>query len=154
MAVRGQSGVAVSPGRAPYSGGHRTPKATALYWPTLSLRSLASSTPRSRRHGGCHAALHLLAALQPRSRHARVVGDNLAVIRYGAGTARLRRPAMQGLIGPTLSRLESTGWVLDWRAVRRRLNSAADTVATTGVFDAARLAEAGGLEPTLHTTWH
>ena len=103
---------------------------------------------------GCHAALHLLAALSPQSRQARVVGDNLAVVRYGAGTARLRRPAMQGLLGPTISRLESAGWALDWRAVRRRLNSAADSVATTGVYAAARLAIQGLLSPALHTVWH
>ena len=35
--------------------------------------------------------------------------------------ARLRRPAMQGLLGPTMGQVEAAGWGLEWRAVRRRL---------------------------------
>ena len=103
---------------------------------------------------GCHAALHLLLHLRPVHRQARVSGDNLAVVRYGAGMARLRRPAMQGLLGPSISQLECAGWTLDWRAVRRRLNTAADAIATAGVTTAARLAQQGSWAPATRTVWH
>ena len=103
---------------------------------------------------GCHAALQLLTHLRPPERLARVVGDNLAVVRFGAGTARLRRPAMQGLLGPSISRLESAGWVLDWWAVRCRLNAAADAIATSALFAAARLARDGLAEPVLRYVWY
>ena len=103
---------------------------------------------------GCHAGLRLLAELRPVARLARVVGDNLAVVRFGAGAARLRRPAMHGLISPPLGHLEGAGWTLEWRAIRRRLNCAADAVATAGVYAAARHAAAGHFAPVLRTVWH
>ena len=61
---------------------------------------------------------------------------------------------MQGLLGPTMGALEAAGWSLDWRAVRRRLNGAADDVATAGVYAAAALARAGTFAPRVHTAWY
>ena len=66
----------------------------------------------------------------PHARH--VVGDNLAVVRYGAGTARLRRPELQAHLEGALGRALAAGWCLQWCAVRRRLNRAADALALEG----------------------
>ena len=88
---------------------------------------------------GCRAALGLLAELRVPTRAARIVGDNLAVVRFGAGTGRLRRPQMQAQIDQSLAHVHAAGWRLQWIAVRRRLNQAADRQATAGVHWAARL---------------
>ena len=88
---------------------------------------------------GCRLALDMLVALQPPSRAARIVGDNLAVVRYGAGTARLRRPELQAHLEGALGRALAAGWRLQWCAVRRRLNRAADALALEGRLWAQRL---------------
>ena len=44
------------------------------------------------------------------------------------------------------------GWNLSWRAVRRRLNAAADELATAGVVWASGLARQGSAEET-RLTW-
>ena len=102
---------------------------------------------------GGRVALDLLLRTQADLRLARVIGDNLGVIRYGAGEARLRRPAMQSVLEPLLGRIALAGWGLSWQAVRRRLNGAADALATDGVHWAASLARAGVTEPRLHIEW-
>ena len=76
------------------------------------------------------------------------------MIRFGADLGRLRRPAMHGLLSVPIAELESRGWTLDWLPVRRRLNSAADAVATAAVFQAATLAEAGKFDPVITTQWY
>ena len=103
---------------------------------------------------GCAEAIRLLLALRPPLRRARIVGDNVAVIRYGAGNARLRRIDMQAQLEPVLAMAYSAGWVLDWQAVRRSLNMAADSLATQSVYWAARLTGAGKNRTRVHTTWH
>eukprot|EP00959_Pyramimonas_sp_CCMP1952_P405508 8499003-Pyramimonas_sp.AAC.1 len=42
-----------------------------------------------------------------------------------------------------LAQAKSIGWVLSWQAARRRLNKAADSLATQGVFLAVALRNAG-----------
>ena len=59
-----------------------------------------------------------------------MVGDNLAVICYGAGTARLRRAKIQAHLEISLGAALAAGWRLSWQAVRRRLNGEADSLAT------------------------
>ena len=103
---------------------------------------------------GCRAALNLLAQLQPRLRAARIVGDNLGVIRYCAGTARLRRLRMQSHLEPGLAQVLSQGWRLSWQAVRRRLNQDADAEATDGVHWAAQLQAQGQRTLRTRTTWY
>ena len=51
---------------------------------------------------GCRAALELLWRYGNGVGRARVVGDNLAVIRYCAGTARLRARPQQALLEEAL----------------------------------------------------
>ena len=102
---------------------------------------------------GCRAALALLAHTHGR-RAARVVGDNLAVVRYGAGTGRFQRVPLQAQMELSLGPLAQRGWALQWHAVRRRLNKAADRLATLGVFWAASLARRGDMDVRTHTVWH
>ena len=91
--------------------------------------------------------------LQPQRRAARVVGDDLAVIRYGAGTARLRRPAMQHHMDVALSEVACRGWQLTWQAVLRRLNVVADRLATQGVHQAAHMATRNETAMLTHIQW-
>ena len=92
---------------------------------------------------GCSAALELLQRYGVGVGRARVVGDNLAVVRYCAGTARLRARPQQALLEDALGAASARGWVLDWQAVRRNLNSLADRHATRGIWWALRCREAG-----------
>ena len=46
------------------------------------------------------------------------------------------------------------GWALNWAAVRRWENEAADGAATEGVYMAARMAESGSAEPSIRITRH
>ena len=78
---------------------------------------------------GCRLGIALLLGMQ-REKRARIVGDNLGVIRYGAGTQRFRALHMQGIMEDTVTRVAKAGLRLDWQAIRRRLNTAADALAT------------------------
>ena len=89
----------------------------------------------------------MLADLDVPVRWAHIVGDNLAVVRYGAGTQSLRRPGMQQLMDRGLRATTLRGWGLRWTAVRRRFNKAADAVATEAVLFARRLAGKGRTRP-------
>ena len=103
---------------------------------------------------GCRTALMLLSQVQTSRRAARIVGDNLAVVRYCAGTARLRRPSMQSQLEASLQVLLERGWQLTWQAVRRRLNASADALATQGVLRATELAANGQRALQADTVWH
>ena len=83
----------------------------------------------------------MVARLRPEARVVDVAGDNLAVVRFCAGVSRLRRPEMQAILAARLGALEEAGWVLQWRAVRRRLNGEADHVATQALFWAASMCD-------------
>jgi len=76
-------------------------------------------------------------------RSATIAGDNLAVIRYGAAQGRLHRPEMQGLLEQVLARLALSGWELNWLAMRRCFNTAADALATEALTGATALAKLG-----------
>ena len=102
---------------------------------------------------GCRAALALLEELQPWTRRARVVGDNLAVVRYGAGTARLRRPEIQAQLDAGLAAALAGGWRLERLAVRRRLSGVADAVSPRGLAWAAQLRAEGRLGVHARTEW-
>ena len=92
---------------------------------------------------GAAIGLGMIARLRPDARVVDVAGDNLAVVRFCAGYSRLRRPAMQAMLSARLGALEDAGWVLRWRAVRRRLTGEADRVATQAVYWAASLGPNG-----------
>ena len=102
---------------------------------------------------GCRAALALLTGPDPDYRAARVVGDNLAAVRYGAGTGQYRRIHLGEQMDPALRPL-AEGGALTWQAVRRRLNVAADRLAALGVFWAHALAKNGTTRALTWTVWH
>ena len=52
---------------------------------------------------GCRAALGLLRHAEGVPKRARIVGDNLAVIRYGAATAALRATPQQAILEVALA---------------------------------------------------
>ena len=103
---------------------------------------------------GCRIGLALLVRVCPHASTARVVGDNLAVIRYGAGTGRFRRPALQAQMEQGLGPLATRGWSLSWQAVRRRLNIGSDRLATLGVFWAQALHARRLRGMRIHEHWH
>ena len=72
-----------------------------------------------------------------------MAGDNLKVIRYFASEGRTRKPQIQELLEGPVGDCAVRGWALNWAAVRRRENEAADEAATEGVYMAAGLAEQG-----------
>ena len=74
---------------------------------------------------------------------ARVTGDNLAAVRYGAGHARYRRLPLQAQMEEGLRPLALAGWRLTWQAVRRRYNQAADFLAGVGQRWAVALGNRG-----------
>ena len=138
----------ISPTRHPTDG--RAPSllaSVALALPDLNDSQLAEAV-------GCRVGLMLLTRACPGASTARIVGDNLAVIRYGAGTGRFRRPALQAQLEQGLGPLAVRGWTLSWQAVRRRLNVGSDRLATVGVFWAQALHARGlhGLHQ--HEHWH
>ena len=59
-------------------------------------------------------------------RTARLIGDNVSVIRYGASQGRLRRHEQAGLLEGPLTEAALQGWDLTWLPVHRSLNGAAD----------------------------
>ena len=87
-------------------------------------------------------------------RWARIVGDNLGVVRYGAEKGKLRKADMHRPLARSLADAAEKGWQLMWRAVRRRLNHAADEAATEAVAWAHRLRAQGDLMPRRHIEWY
>ena len=75
------------------------------------------------------------------------------MIRYGAATQRLRRPAFQSVMDAGLTRIAASGWSCVWRAVRRRFNQAADAVATEALTWARRLHSEGYRQPIGYIEW-
>ena len=114
--------------------------------PTSATAQLAEAT-------ACRVGLDLLGRLTSAPRRARVVGDNLAAIRYGAGQGRFRHLPIMAQMEAGLQRLATLGWTTTWQAVRRRLNAAADRRATQGAQWAYELLQQGVREVRTRITW-
>ena len=95
----------------------------------------------------------MLLDLQPAARAARVCGDNLTVIRYGAGTARLRRPEVQTHLEVSLGAALAAGWRLTWQAIPRSLNGEADALAAAARSWAVELRTADRHRMQTHVDW-
>ena len=87
-------------------------------------------------------------------RTARIAGDNLAVVRFGAALGKLARPYMHDIIDEALGRLMQQGWDIEWVPIRRRFNKEADAIATFAVMKARQLLHCNVLEPTSVTVPH
>ncbi|MFM7985672.1 MAG: hypothetical protein ACKPKO_40805, partial [Candidatus Fonsibacter sp.] len=92
---------------------------------------------------GCGEALRWLAAHDVTVRLARVCGENLAVLRFCAHEGRLRDPVVHDVLDRALNAVYARGWRIEWTAIRRRFNVAADRLATEGIMHAVSLAESG-----------
>ena len=103
---------------------------------------------------GCAAALDLVAQCGATLRAARIIGDNLAVVRYGDAQGRLRRPQMQQILAGRLAAMHKRGWDLFWVAVRRRLNTEANWSAIESLFWAAERLAAGLLTSASRVVWN
>ena len=88
-------------------------------------------------------ALELAAMELREGEAATIVGDNLAVVRYGAATGRLLRPELHAILDQPLGAAACTGRVARWVAVRRCYNAGADAAAGDGCCVAAAAAAAG-----------
>ena len=60
---------------------------------------------------------------------------------------------MQAQLELSLGNVLTQGWSITWQAVRRRLNTAADALATAGVHWAAQLADAGHYTTQTQIQW-
>ena len=88
---------------------------------------------------GCKAALKLLAKTNTAARPLTIIGDNLGIVRLGAGQARFKDSDFYAILAESLGDLALAGWAPKWIAVRRRFNKAADALATAGVKWAATM---------------
>ena len=132
--------VRLPPGSAPRAG------AGVVLWASPDrhgtrrcLLQASFSLPRIGDPGIAEAAalgygLQLLAYLYSRPPNHEVLGDNLGVVRLGAGNARLRRDDAWLELGDSLMLASRGLWDITWLAVRRHHNKAADALATAGVF--------------------
>ena len=77
----------------------------------------------------------------------RIIGGNLPIIRYCAGTGRIRRPGLHHILDEELALAAGPGWHIEWVAVWRRFNTKADEAATNGCRRAAALAGHGHSRP-------
>ena len=103
---------------------------------------------------GCRGAFSLLPAAHIPASSARVAGDNLGTIRYGAGSYRFRQLSLYSQMEQALSHAQQHGWLLSWQAVRRRFNEAADELATAGIAWAHALFQHGHSALQHVTFWH
>jgi len=92
--------------------------------------------------------------LHGRPRAARIVGDNLPVVRYGASSGRLRNIRHVAALADQLGSTLAAGWRLTWNGVRRRFNKGADSLATLGVLWADALRAHGTTSSQAHVVWH
>ena len=103
---------------------------------------------------GCRGALGVLTRAHIPVSAARVAGDNLGTIRYGAGSSRFRQLSLYSQMEQALSHAQQHGWLLSWQAVRRRFNEAADELATAGIAWAHELYRQGHSALQHFTVWH
>ena len=101
---------------------------------------------------GFRIALDLINQLERAGEAVRITGDNLSVIRFGAGHGRLRRPDMEALLSNALATTLQLGWTPSWNAAPRRYNSEADALATEAL-QRARLRFDISTTPSIHIRW-
>ena len=118
-----------------------------------------TSAPLAESHA-CGLALMLLAEYSETRAmgigqllRARVIGDCVPVVRYGAAQARFRCLAQRAPIDEGLERAGRRGWRLGWQAVGRAQNKAAHEVASSAASWASSLVHAGQVHPRVLIEW-
>ena len=107
---------------------------------------LLNHIARARRRGTRPAVAGL-------ARAARLVGDCVPVVRYGAAQARLRHGAHREPIDEGMRQAGANGWSVEWQAVRRAHNTAAHDLASAAATWAHELQRAGDSAPRLLVVW-
>ena len=105
------------------------------------LAQLSLSTPRihdslAAEAAGMAHAISLFLTCLPDVEPVEILGDNLGVIRLGAGNARCRCDRVWQEVERSLMALAGQRWPTTWTAVRRCYNRTADALATIGVIRA------------------
>ena len=88
----------------------------------------APRAPVAEAWGG-NAALQLLMGSGYQFRHAKIVGDNLVVVRLLAWQGTIMQPHVEFALDSAINRVSMGHWRLACEAVWRRWNRAADSVA-------------------------
>ena len=88
---------------------------------------------------GGRLALQLLRTRASGHGRPQAVGDNLAVVRYGAAEGMLTKATLCMVLGPEIARCAEVGILPDWCAVRRRHKGSADAIATLALHEARRM---------------
>ena len=103
---------------------------------------------------GLRLAVSLLLECSASPKTARMVGDNLAIVRYAASQGRLKHPSMQMVLDEPLKDLVSSGWETCWFAVRSKVNAAAHACANEALLLAGKLRALGRLAPVFDTSYY
>ena len=120
--------------------------AAALLWrihsfgpPTCIARAVMAIPAPLAETYACGLALRLFAFLAREHRdsnrgplRARIIGDCIPVVRYGAAQARFRVLSQRAPIDESLDDVLRLGWTLDWQAVGRQHNVGAHVLAQMG----------------------
>ena len=76
------------------------------------------------------------------------------MVRFCAGTGRMRNPGNALVLERSLANVPSSGKAIEWYAVRRRFNKAADALATQGVLEAGVRLSNNNLTPLITTIFN
>ena len=119
---------------------------------------MAIATPRLRDAQQAEAAglaysISMLLTCLPCPQRVTIMGDNLQVLRLGAGNARIRADRIWLELERALMLISAQRWPLQWNAVRRCYNAAADALATQGVDRGLRLYRDGDVRDVCHV-WY
>ena len=96
---------------------------------------------------GLRLGIALIAKVLPQVNSIGIVGDNLPVMRLGAGNGKIRTPGIWEMLEAPLLHIAVREWQCQWFAVRRRYNKTADALATIGTYQAVDRAAGGLWEP-------
>ena len=102
---------------------------------------------------GAKLALDLLGAIRSDVRRARVVGDNLGVVRYGAEKGHLRRPDMHRRLAAGLTAAAEKGGISPGVQSSEAHQQSRRCRGHVAVFWAHRLRASGARQPQIHIEW-
>ena len=114
---------------------------------TAAIPTLEDSM--SAEAAGLRLGIALASKLLPRSSLIGIVGDNLPVMRLGAGNGRIRTPGIWEIVEAPLLYMANRALPCQWTAVRRQYNKTADALATIGTHMAVDCVANGQLRPTI-----
>ena len=115
---------------------------------TIACPNLGDSM--SAEAAGLRLGIALVVRTLPHAASVGILGDNLPVMRLGAGNGKIRTPGIWEILEAPLLHIAVREWRCQWFAVRRRYNKSADALATLGTYRAIERAATGQCEPDIH----